>query len=225
MKTALPKPVCYRLVLIPSRKPRPYLPVGTYTLEEVFPEGYIGQEVITFTITDKDSVSVPKVVTIENCPTGLKIKKVDAKSGNPLAGAGFCIKIMGKDDFEILKFRKEADGSYFFDPKGTTTDMITDGTGEITIYGLPLGTVWIEESITPDGYFPISAQKIELTKEHTLSNPFVITIDNHKFVKLGMDSDWWEFPALCGGILLVLGGLVAAAIIVAKKRKRLREEV
>ncbi len=202
-----------------------YLPVGTYTLEEVFPEGYIGQEVITFTITDKDSVSVPKVVTVENCPTGLKIKKVDAKSGNPLAGAGFCIKVMGKDDFEILKFRKEADGSYFFDPKGTTTDMITDGTGEITICGLPLGTIWIEESVTPDGYFPISAQKVELTKEHTLSNPFVITIDNHKFVKLGMDSDWWEFPALCGGVLLVLGGLVAAAIIVAKKRKRLREEV
>ena len=202
-----------------------YLPVGTYTLEEVFPEGYIGQEVITFTITDKDSVSVPKVVTIENCPTRLKIKKVDAKSGNPLAGAGFCIKIMGKDDFEILKFRKESDGSYFFDPKGTTTDMITDGTGEITIYGLPLGTVWIEESVTPDGYFPISAQKVELTKEHTLSNPFVIQIDNHKFVKLGMDSDWWEFPALCGGVLLLLGGLAAAAIVVAKKRRNLREEV
>ncbi len=202
-----------------------YLPVGTYTLEEVFPEGYIGQEVITFTITDKDSVSAPKVVTVENCPTGLKIKKVDANSGNPLAGAGFCIKVMGKDDFEILKFRKEADGSYFFDPKGTTTDMITDGTGEITIYGLPLGTVWIEESITPDGYFPISAQKVELTKEHTLSNPFVIQIDNHKFVKLGMDSDWWEFPALCGGVLLLLGGLVAAAIVVAKKRRNLREEV
>ena len=43
-------------------------------------------------------------------------------------------------------------------------------------------------------------------------------------VKLGMDSDWWEFPALCGGVLLLLGGLVAAAIVVAKKRKRLREE-
>ena len=62
------------------------------------------------------------------------------------AGAGFCIKVQGESDFVILKFRKEADGSYFFDPKGTTTDMITDGTGEITIYGLPLGTVWIEDT-------------------------------------------------------------------------------
>ena len=202
-----------------------YLPAGTYTLEEVYPTGYIGPEAITFTLTDKDGVSNPKVVTVENCPTGLKIIKVDAKSGNPLAGAGFCLKIKGETDFEILKLRKEKDGSYFYDPNGSVTDMITDGTGEIVIYGLPLGTVWIEESITPDGYFPISAQKVELTRENTNSEPLTFRIENHKFVKLGMDSDWWEFPALCGGVLLLLGGLVAAAIIVAKKRRKLREEV
>ena len=201
-----------------------YLPVGTYTLEEVYPTGYIGPEVVTFTLTDKDGVSSPKIVNVENCPTGLKIIKVDAKSGNPLAGAGFCLKVKGESDFEILKLRKEADGSFFYDPKGTITDMITDGTGELVIYGLPLGEVWIEETVTPDGYFPISAQKVELTRENTNSEPLTFRIENHKFVKLGMDSDWWEFPALCSGVLLLLGGLVAAAIIVAKKRKRLREE-
>ena len=102
--------------------------------------------------------------------------------------------------------------------------MITDGTGELVIYGLPLSEIWIEETVTPDGYFPISAQKVELTREHTNSEPLTFRIENHKFVKLGMDSDWWEFPALCSGILLLLGGLVAVAIFVAKKRKRLREE-
>ena len=201
-----------------------YLPAGTYTLEEVTPVGYIGPETISFTLTDKDGVSNPKVVTVENCPTGLKILKVDAKSGNPLAGAGFCIKVKGESDFETLKFRKESDGTYFFDPSGSVVDMATDGTGEIVINGLPLGTVWIEESITPDGYFPISAQKVELTRENTNAAPLTFRIENHKFVKLGMDSDWWEFPALCGGVLLLLGGLVAAAIIVAKKRRNLREE-
>ncbi len=201
-----------------------YLPVGTYTLEEVYPTGYIGPEVITFTLTDKGGVSNPKIVNVENCPTGLKIIKVDAKSGNPLAGAGFCLKVKGESDFEILKLRKEADGSFFYDPNGTITDMITDGTGELVIYGLPLGEIWIEETVTPDGYFPISAQKVELTRENTNSEPLTFRIENHKFVKLGMDSDWWEFPALCSGVLLLLGGLVAAAIIVAKKRKRLREE-
>ena len=201
-----------------------YLPAGTYTLEEVTPVGYIGPETISFTLTDKDGVSNPKVVTVENCPTGLKILKVDSKSGNPLAGAGFCIKVKGESDFETLKFRKESDGTYFFDPSGSVVDMITDGTGEIVINGLPLGTVWIEESITPDGYFPISAQKVELTRENTNAAQMTFRIENHKFVKLGMDSDWWEFPALCGGVLLLLGGLVAAAIIVAKKRRNLREE-
>ena len=120
--------------------------------------------------------------------------------------------------------RKESDGTYFFDPSGSVIDMITDGTGEIVINGLPLGTVWIEESITPDGYFPISAQKVELTRENTNTAPLTFRIENHKFVKLGMDSDWWEFPALCGGVLLLLGGLAAAAIIVAKKRRDLRGE-
>ena len=201
-----------------------YLPAGTYTLEEVYPTGYIGPEVITFTLTDRDGVSNPKIVNVENCPTGLKIIKVDAKSGNPLAGAGFCLKVKGESDFEILKLRKKADGSFFYDPNGTITDMITDGTGELVIYGLPLSEIWIEETVTPDGYFPISAQKVELTREHTNSEPLTFRIENHKFVKLGMDSDWWEFPALCSGILLLLGGLVAVAIIVAKKRKRLREE-
>ena len=201
-----------------------YLPIGTYTLEEVYPTGYIGPEVVTFTLTDKDGVSNPKIVNVENCPTGLKIIKVDAKSGNPLAGAGFCLKVKGESDFEILKLRKEADGSFFYDPNGTITDMITDGTGELVIYGLPLGEIWIEETVTPDGYFPISAQKVELTRENTNSDPLTFRIENHKFVKLGMDSDWWEFPALCSGVLLLLGGLVTAAIIVAKKRKRLREE-
>ena len=202
-----------------------YLPAGTYTLEEIYPTGYIGPEVVTFTLTDRDGISNPKIVTVENCPTGLKIIKVDAKSGNPLAGAGFCLKVKGESDFEILKLRKEADGSFFYDPNGTITDMITDGTGELVIYGLPLGEVWIEETVTPDGYFPISAQKVELTRENTNSEPLTFRIENHKFVKLGMDSDWWEFPALCSGVLLLLGGLVAAAIIVAKKRRKLREEV
>ena len=202
-----------------------YLPAGTYTLEEIYPTGYIGPEVVTFTLTDRDGISNPKIVTVENCPTGLKIIKVDAKSGNPLAGAGFCLKVKGGSDFEILKLRKEADGSFFYDPNGSITDMITDGTGELVIYGLLLGEIWIEETVTPDGYVPISAQKVELPRENTNSEPLTFRIENHKFVKLGMDSDWWEFPALCSGVLLLLGGLVAAAIIVAKKRRKLREEV
>ena len=62
------------------------------------------------------------------------------------------LRSRGDLGFETLTFRKESNGSYFYDAKGSVMDMMTNGNGEIVIYGLP-GTVWIEESITPKGYF------------------------------------------------------------------------
>ena len=46
-------------------------------------------------------------------------------------------------------------------------------------------------------------------------------IENSVFVKLGMDSDWWEFPALMLGIALALGG--AVKLIVVKRKKKNQE--
>ncbi|MBQ1874351.1 MAG: ATP-binding cassette domain-containing protein, partial [Paludibacteraceae bacterium] len=45
------------------------------------------------------------------------------------------------------------------------------GMGNLAIYGLPLGYVWIEEVVTPDGYFPIPAQKVEITEDTTFESP------------------------------------------------------
>ena len=146
---------------------------------------------------------------------------LDASSGNPLMGAGFRIKIKGEHDFETLKFRALDDGSYFVDPDGSITDLMVDGNGEITMYGIPLGDIWVEECVTPDGYFPISAQKLTVTKEMSNSNPYTMTIKNNKFVKLGMDSDWWEFPALCGGILLLIAGAAVGIVMIVRRKRRM----
>lgn len=198
-----------------------YLPKGEYRLIEIAPDGYIAEDSIPITLTDHDGVSNPKIVRVENCPTGIKIKKVDASTGNPLLGAGFRIKIKGETDFETLTFRALDDGSYFVDPEGKITDLMVDGNGEITMYGIPLGDIWVEECVTPNGYFPISAQKLTVTKEMSNEKPYIMTIKNNRFVKLGMDSDWWEFPALCGSILLLLcGAAVGIWMIVRKKRRR-----
>ena len=197
-----------------------YLPAGTYRLIEVVPDGYIAEDEISITLTDHDGVSTPKVVRVENRPTGIKIKKIDAISGNPLMGAGFQIKVKGESDFETLKFVANDDGSYFCDPNGNVTDLMVDGNGEITMYGVPLGDIWVEECVTPEGYFPISAQKLTITKEMSNDNPFTLTIKNSKFVKLGMDSDWWEFPALCGGILLLVAGAVFSVVLIVRKKRR-----
>lgn len=198
-----------------------YLPAGDYKFVEHTPIGYISEDEYPVTLTDENGLSNAVDITVENCPTGLKILKVDAKTGNPLTGAGFRIKVKDGLGFETLTFTKQEDGTFFLDENGTEMDLMADINGEIVIHGLPLGSVWIEESIVPEGYFPISAQKAEITKETTFENPFVMTIENHVFVKLGMDSDWWEFPALMFGIALALGGGVT--FIVLKKKKKNQE--
>lgn len=134
-------------------------------------------------------------------------------------GAGFRIKVRDGLGFETLTFTQQEDGSFFYDANGTVMDMMVDGNGEIMIYGLPLGNIWIEESIVPDGYFPNPAAKVEITKNNKADNPYEITIKNSKYVKLGMDSDWWEFPALMLGIALAVSGVVLVVI----KRKKLKK--
>lgn len=198
-----------------------YLPAGEYKFVEHTPVGYISEDEYPVTLTDENGLSNAVSLTVKNCPTGLKILKVDAKTGNPLTGAGFRIKVKDGLGFETLTFTKQEGGTFFLDDNGTEMDLMVDINGEIVIHGLPLGSVWIEEAIVPEGYFPISAQKAEITKETTFENPFVMTIENHVFVKLGMDSDWWEFPALMLGIALVVGGGVT--LIVLKKKKKNQE--
>lgn len=196
-----------------------YLKAGEYSIVENTPIGYISEDAFSVKLTNAHSLSAPYALTVENCPTGLKISKVDTANNKPLMGAGFRIKVRDGLGFETLTFTKQQDGSFFYDPNGTVMDMMVDGNGEITIYGLPLGDIWIEESIVPEGYFPNAAARVEITKNNKSTDPYKITIKNSKYVKLGMDSDWWEFPALMLGITLALGGGVFFVI----KRKKMKK--
>ena len=198
-----------------------YLPVGEYTLLENTPAGYVSVGTVTVTIGSDNGISNPAHVTVENTPTGLIIHKIDQETGNPLSGAGFRLKVKNGLGFTTLTFDRMDDGSYFYnaDGEGEYTDLMVNGMGDLVIYGLPVGYVWIEETITPENYFPIPAQKVEITNETTFASPIEFVIRNSKYIKLGMDSDWWEFPALVGGITLAVGG-AAAYIIIASRKKR-----
>ena len=55
-------------------------------------------------------------------------------------------------------------------------------------------------------------------------NPIELIIKNSKYIKLGMDSDWWEFPALMGGIGLAVAGAVAYIVIASRKKKQQNTE-
>ena len=170
-----------------------------------------------FELTDMNTAGKPLTLTVTNNTTGLKILKVDAETGKPLEGAGFRIKVKHGLGFDTLKFIEQSDGSFFPDENGSVMDLKVNNKGEVVVYGLPMGNVWIEEAIVPEGYFPTSAVRVEITKEHTSAKPFEVTIKNSRSVKLGLDNDWWEIPAMIGGGVLLLSG--AAACVILRRRK------
>ena len=111
------------------------LPVGTITIQETkAPTGYfINNEVFVSKITTKGSV---EDVDTFNMPTvnekviKFNIKKVQAGTSTPVSGAVFRHTL----------------------PNGSTEDLETNGSGEITITGLASGTHKIKEIKSPDGY-------------------------------------------------------------------------
>ena len=195
-----------------------YLKAGKYKLVETVPKGYIADGTTEIELTDKHSETAPCKVTVNNCPTGVKIIKLDAATNQSLTGAGFCIKVKDGLGFATLSFTKQEDGKYFFDEKGKETDLMVDKNGEVVILGLPMGAIWIEESVVPKGYFPVTARKAEITKETSALSPMVIKVPNSKSVKLGLDNDWWEIPAMIAGAVLLPAGSIA--LLVIKRRNK-----
>lgn len=194
-----------------------YLKAGKYKLVETVPTGYIADGTTEIELTDRHSETAPCKVTVNNCPTGVKIIKLDAKTEKPLTGAGFRIKVKDGTGFVTLSFTKQEDGKYSFDGNGKETDLMVDKNGEVVVLGLPVGTIWIEESVVPKGYFPVTARKAEITKETSVLSPMVIKVPNSKSVKLGLDNDWWEIPAMIAGAVLLLGS--AVVLYVRRKNK------
>lgn len=113
----------------------PTLPVGTITIQETkAPTGYfINNEVFVEKITSSGSA---ENVHTYNQPKVLEkvikfnIKKVQAGTSTPVSGAVFRHTL----------------------PNGSTEDLTTNGSGEITITGLASGTHKIKEIKSPDGY-------------------------------------------------------------------------
>lgn len=111
------------------------LPIGTITIQESkAPTGYfINNEVFVRKITTSGSA---EVVNTFNMPKvnekviKFDIKKVQAGTSTPVAGAVFLHTM----------------------PNGSTKELTTNGSGEITITGLASGTHKIKEIKSPDGY-------------------------------------------------------------------------
>lgn len=113
----------------------PTLPVGTITIQETkAPTGYfINNEVFVRKITPSGSdanVTTYNYPEVNEKVIKFDIKKVQAGTSTPVAGAVFRHTL----------------------PDGSTKELTTNGSGEITITGLASGTHKIKEIKSPDGY-------------------------------------------------------------------------
>lgn len=113
----------------------PTVPVGTVTIQETkAPSGYfINSEVFVRKITPSGSdanISTYNYPEVNEKVIKFNIKKVQAGTSTPVSGAVFRHTL----------------------PNGSTEDLTTNGSGEITITGLASGTHKIKEIKSPDGY-------------------------------------------------------------------------
>lgn len=113
----------------------PSLPIGTITIQETkAPSGYfINNEVFVRKITTSghaESVETYNYPEVNEKVIKFDIKKVQAGTSTPVAGAVFLHTM----------------------PNGSTKELTTNGSGEITITGLASGTHKIKEIKSPDGY-------------------------------------------------------------------------
>lgn len=113
----------------------PTLPVGTITIQETkAPVGYfINNEVFVRKITSSgngERVETYNYPEVNEKVIKFDIKKVQAGTSTPVAGAVFLHTL----------------------PNGSTKELTTNGSGEITITGLASGTHKIKEIKSPDGY-------------------------------------------------------------------------
>lgn len=113
----------------------PTLPVGTITIQETkAPVGYfINNEVFVRKITssgNEERVETFNMPTVNEKVIKFDIKKVQAGTSTPVAGAVFRHTL----------------------PNGSTEELTTNDSGEITITGLASGTHKIKEIKSPDGY-------------------------------------------------------------------------
>ena len=81
----------------------------------------------------------------------ITLTKFDADNNDKkLAGAGFKVTKEGND--KVLKFTKNEDGVYTYNPEGDVEEVFTGTNGTLVLKGLDLGTYNFKETTAPEGY-------------------------------------------------------------------------
>ncbi|MFE6051907.1 SpaA isopeptide-forming pilin-related protein [Kitasatospora sp. NPDC056446] len=153
------------------------LPLGTYYWQETAaPPGYdLPQTAVTTVVLDTNGQNIP--VTVKDTKTvtqtgSTSVTKVDADTGQPLAGA-------------VFQLWRETNGVPGLQTTGANPDTpvgapcTTPASGVCSANNLPLGTYYWQETAAPAGYdLPQSAvTTVELTKDCPCVE---VTVEDHK---------------------------------------------
>ena len=196
-----------------------YLTVGDYSLVENTPVGYVSADSYPITLTNEHGESNPYHALIYNAPTAVKVLKIHETTKQPVTGAGFSFKVKDGLILKTLSFTQIEAGKYKYDANGKETKLMVDDKGELFVIGMPLGDVWMEESVVPKNFFPAAAVKFTITKDHCPDEPLTISIPNAPSVKLGLDTDKYNvFIAI--GLAIVGVGVVAWRVIARRKKNK-----
>ena len=79
----------------------------------------------------------------------LTMTKYAQNGTTTLSGAGF--EVFDQNNNK-LKFDRESDGVYVYNPNGSVTEVITKADGTVTVKGLECGIYTMKETTAPDGY-------------------------------------------------------------------------
>lgn len=168
---------------------------GTYYWFEVSaPDGYDlpadpFSGMITITAQNAGDDFTASVFRDSQVRSNIKILKLDAVTGDELAGAEFVVRLDDGDG--VFEFDDD-----IVDPPGVVT---TDATGTVVVGGLTFGDYWVEEITPPTGYelpdpphqgpFTFSTDNAGTTTAVTFDDPQILTDLTVRKLDGGAESD------------------------------------
>jgi len=147
-----------------------------------------------------------------NLYTGsIELTKVDAnKTSKGLAGATFNVFKDGAST--PLKFTKEPNGVYKYDPKNGLADIVTADGGKLVVKGLDKGSYHFKETVAPEGYsINTDGLTVNLTYDGNKATANFESKGNSNVVK---DSTLSALPAT-GGIGTTIFTIAGCVIMIA----------
>lgn len=141
----------------------------------------------------------------------IELTKVDAaKEEKTLPGATFNVTKAGIAN--PLKFTKDEDGAYKYDPENGSADIVTDNNGKLVVKGLDKGNYHFTETVAPTGYsINTDGLDVALTYDGEKAAANFSSIGSQNTVK---DSTLNALPAT-GGIGTTIFTIVGCGIMIA----------